>query len=97
MTRVDLNPNTLEAAQAQLRDGAGIEATQVVWDIMRPLPLLSADAAPMKFDSISLFYLLHCMPGPPSAKASIFRHLKNNLSPNGVLYGATILEKGKGI
>jgi len=97
VTLLDLNPNTLEAAQAQLRNGAGIEATQVLWDVVRPLPSLAPDAAPMKFDSISLFYLLHCIPGPPATKASIFAHLKNNLSPRGVLYGATILGRGKGI
>jgi len=35
------------------------------------------------------------MPGPPAAKASIFGHLRGNLSPTGVLYGATILGKGE--
>jgi hypothetical protein len=97
VTLADLNPNSLEAAQGLLRDRAGIEATKLLWDIMKPLPLLTPDSPPMKFDSISLFYLLHCMPGPPSAKVSIFGHLKNNLSLNGVLYGATILGKGDGI
>jgi hypothetical protein len=94
ITLADLNPNTLEAAQSELRAGAGIEAETILCDIMSPLPLPSPDSPTRKFDSISLFYLLHCMPGPPSLKTSIFRHLKNNLSPNGVLYGATILGKG---
>jgi hypothetical protein len=44
-----------------------------------------------RFDSISLFYLLHCLPGPLDAKAAIFGNLKHNLQPDGVLFGATIL------
>jgi hypothetical protein len=44
-----------------------------------------------RFDSISLFYLLHCLPGPLDAKAAIFGNLKHNLQPGGVLFGATIL------
>ncbi len=97
VTLLDLNPNSLDAASKQLEDGAGIEAQTLHWDVMRPLPVLSAEAPLMKFDSVSLFYLLHCMPGPLSAKTSIFAHLKNNLSPDGVLYGATILGKSERI
>ena len=47
-----------------------------------------------KYDSISLMYLLHCMPGPPSRKFAIFDHLRKNLADDGVLFGATILGKG---
>jgi hypothetical protein len=97
ITLADLNPSTLEAAQGELRAGAGVEATSLQCDIMSPLPLPSPGSEPLKFDSISLFYLLHCMPGPPAAKASIFSHLKNNLTAEGVLYGATILGKGEGV
>lgn len=97
VTLLDLNPNALDAASKQLEHGAGIKAQKLQWNAMKPLPLLSSDATPMKFDSMSLFYLLHCMPGPLSAKTYIFGHLTNNLSSNGVLYGATILGKGKRI
>ena len=44
-----------------------------------------------RYDSISLFYLLHCLPGPLAAKAEKFARLKHKLQPDGVLFGATIL------
>ena len=59
-------------------------------DITQPL-LIPAD---QKFRSVSLMYLLHCMPGPPSRKATIFAHLKMHLAEDGVLFGATVLGKG---
>lgn len=46
------------------------------------------------FDSISLVYLLHCLAGPVSDKADIFRHLKEHLEDGGTLFGATVLGKG---
>lgn len=52
---------------------------------MTPLP------GTERFDSISLFYLLHCLPGPLEAKGAIFGNLKYSLRPDGVLFGATIL------
>ncbi|KAH8916803.1 S-adenosyl-L-methionine dependent methyltransferase [Atractiella rhizophila] len=47
------------------------------------------------FDSISLFYLLHCLPTPISEKLpAILRAALPSLKPNGILYGATILGDG---
>lgn len=44
------------------------------------------------FDSISLFYLLHCLPGNMAGKAgAVFDLLRAALAPGGVVYGATIL------
>ena len=47
-----------------------------------------------KFDSISLNYLLHCLPGNMQDKAVVFKNLSEWLNPNGVLFGSTILGKG---
>jgi hypothetical protein len=58
--------------QRKLEDGARIKAQTLHWDVMKPLPLLSPDAAPMRFDSMFLFYLLHYMPGLLSAKTYSF-------------------------
>ena len=82
VTLLDLNPSSLEAAKRRIaRPGT----RTIQHDVMTPL---SGDE---RFDSISLFYLLHCLPGPLDAKAGIFSHLKHNLQPGGVLFGATIL------
>ncbi|UXI65877.1 class I SAM-dependent methyltransferase [Tahibacter amnicola] len=81
---LDLNETSLRTAARRMgRPNAGLYAR----DVMRPIAL--DGAAP--FDSISLFYLLHCLPGTMTEKADVFAHLKPHLAATGVLYGATIL------
>lgn len=85
VTLVDLNQNSLDAAKARL----GRESTECwVHDITKPLPMTT------RFDSMSMFYLLHCMPGPVDNKTAIFGNIKNHLTSDGVVFGATILGKG---
>lgn len=83
---LDLNPNCLE-----------ITANRVVRfhpEIYRANVLQRLDLHCDKFDSISLFYLLHCLPGPFDYKSQVFKHLKPYLNKNGVLFGSTILGQG---
>jgi SAM-dependent methyltransferase len=87
ITLMDLNPSSLAAAKRRIGRQA---ARTLQHDVMMPIP------GNERFDSISLFYLLHCLPGLLEAKASIFAHLKHNLNPDGVLFGATILGDGAG-
>jgi 2-polyprenyl-3-methyl-5-hydroxy-6-metoxy-1,4-benzoquinol methylase len=47
-----------------------------------------------KFDSVSLNYVLHCLPGTLAQKAIVFDHIKEVLNPGGQLFGSTILGKG---
>ncbi|MBF4344022.1 methyltransferase type 12, partial [Vibrio anguillarum] len=47
-----------------------------------------------KFESISVNYLLHCLPGNLIDKGIMFKHLKEHLNDGGVLFGSTILGKG---
>jgi SAM-dependent methyltransferase len=82
VTLLDLNPSSLEAARRRI---ARPDTRILQHDVMQPIP------GGERFDSISLFYLLHCLPGPLDAKAAIFGNLKHNLQPGGVLFGATIL------
>ena len=81
---MDLNKNSLEAANKRI----GNRAKTLLHDAFEPLPFEE------KFDSISLCYLLHCMPGPPERKVPLFKNLSNQLSDKGVLFGSTILGKG---
>ncbi|MGY3572777.1 class I SAM-dependent methyltransferase [Vibrio paucivorans] len=46
-----------------------------------------------KFDSISINYLLHCLPGSFVEKSILFENLKKLLNDDGVLFGSTILGK----
>ena len=84
VTLLDLNPASLQAAKRRLDRAT---TTLVRHDVMTPLPARRVGS----FDAISLFYLLHCLPGTMSDKARVFAHLKRHLRPGGVLYGATIL------
>ncbi|KZT05753.1 S-adenosyl-L-methionine dependent methyltransferase [Laetiporus sulphureus 93-53] len=89
VTFLDLNPNTLETAEARLR-AAGYKGSidKVQQSVFDPLPESLHD----KFDSISMFYLLHCLPGAFPVKAShVFAQLSRGLAPGGVLYGSTVL------
>lgn len=49
------------------------------------------EALEEQFDSISINYLLHCLPGSMYGKSIALKHLVRMLKPGGVLFGATIL------
>ncbi|KAL8830079.1 MAG: hypothetical protein Q9170_005904 [Blastenia crenularia] len=92
VTLADLNQEVLDATKNRLVSEGKVKADEIrclLHDITRPLP----SSCP-KFNSISLYYLLHCMPGPVPAKTAIFAHLKYSLTPDGVISGASILGKG---
>jgi hypothetical protein len=50
------------------------------------------DIAP--FDSISINYVMHCVPGSFAGKGIAFVHLAALLAPNGTLFGTTVLGEG---
>lgn len=100
ITLVDLNSNCLSTAAARIKVAQPTiaPARTIAADAFESLPLTSSNGniggegtEKEKFDSISLFYLLHCVPGPCSAKSRIFENLKTHLTADGTLYGATIL------
>ncbi|HEV8499882.1 MAG TPA: class I SAM-dependent methyltransferase [Gemmatimonadaceae bacterium] len=47
-----------------------------------------------RFDSVSMSYLLHCLPGAIDSKAVAFDHLAPLMNPGAVLFGATLLHDG---
>lgn len=81
---LDLNETSLRVAAQRLGRAPAAAFTA---DAMQP----GAALAGRRYDSIALFYLLHCMPGTMQRKASVFEGLKHHLNEGGVLYGATIL------
>lgn len=94
MTLVDLNPNALAATARRVVAAAAshdVRVTALAADATRPLPLPPSTA----FDSISLLYLLHCIPGAPEEKTRVFDAVRPHLGPRGVLFGATILGRGR--
>jgi ubiquinone/menaquinone biosynthesis C-methylase UbiE len=81
---LDLNENSLRAAAAQVKQA---KVRTFMRDVMQP----SSAPADTGYDSISLFYLLHCLPGTMGDKETAIANLKRYLSKDSVLYGATIL------
>ncbi|QDT45750.1 Methyltransferase domain protein [Gimesia alba] len=84
---LDLNPNSLEAT-AKRASRYTPEVYQA--DILQPLPA----PPPQRFDSVSLNYLLHCLPGDLTSKAALFDHLAPWLNPSALISGSTILHEG---
>jgi ubiquinone/menaquinone biosynthesis C-methylase UbiE len=83
ITLVDLDPNSLAAASHRL---ARFAPRSVRADCLEPLPLGE------KFDSVSLCYLFHCLPGTLPEKTVVLDHLQRVLAPGARVFGATILQ-----
>ncbi|PRC94068.1 class I SAM-dependent methyltransferase [Solimicrobium silvestre] len=47
-----------------------------------------------QFDSVSINYVLHCIPGSISQKCQALLHLKPLLKQDGILFGTTVLSTG---
>jgi hypothetical protein len=80
---MDLNPNCLDVAKNLLQDRA---PCTYLHDIFKPKNTLFD-----QFNSISMHYLLHCLPGNMETKSAAIRNATSMLIPGGILFGATIL------
>lgn len=85
---MDLNKTSLDTASARAGD-ARIDR-RINHDVFAPYDASCHN----QFDSVSMFYLLHCLPGTMSDKGIVIRNAAHALTDNGVLYGATILGDG---
>ncbi|KAI4246109.1 MAG: hypothetical protein L6R40_002061 [Gallowayella cf. fulva] len=87
VTLFDNEPGALETAKTRSGHAA---ARTVVGDCLKPLPFPTE-----KFDSVSMYFLLHCLrTSTASEKTAAFTHAANVMTPDGVLTGANILGKG---
>ncbi|OBQ46424.1 class I SAM-dependent methyltransferase [Halodesulfovibrio spirochaetisodalis] len=83
---LDLNNNSLESAANRV-ERFKPEIYQA--NVLSPLNL------PCKpFDSISINYLFHCLPGAIKDKAVLLDYLSEYLSDGGKIFGSTILSHG---
>jgi len=86
ITLLDPNAHVLHRAGTRL---ASLSPTVVEADVMKPLPI----AGP--FDSAALSFVLHCLRGPDANKAIAIRNIADVLTPEGVLFGGTVLGLGE--
>ncbi|MGK3198713.1 class I SAM-dependent methyltransferase [Enterobacter ludwigii] len=82
---LDLNRASLDAANARV--GRDRIKESILHDVFNPFPSHLHD----QFDSVSLFYLLHCLPGTMKEKSPVIRNAATALTDEGCLFGATIL------
>ncbi len=83
---MDLSENCLNVAGRRI---ARYSPERYVANVLEPIRV----QAP-KFDSVAMNYLLHCLPGTIRTKAVALEHLKTLVNPNGVIFGATMLNGG---
>jgi SAM-dependent methyltransferase len=85
---LDLNRNSLETAISAI---SNFQFEVYCGDVLEPLEFNI-----QKFDSISVNYLLHCLPGNIAEKGIVFKNLKSHMNIGAVLFGSTILGRGTG-
>ncbi|PJD91640.1 MAG: methyltransferase type 12 [Legionella sp.] len=83
LSLMDLNPNCLEVAK---NISQNIMPNVYLHDIFKPNQRLF-----QQFNSVSINYLLHCLPGSMATKSVAIANAVSMLMPGGVLFGATIL------
>jgi SAM-dependent methyltransferase len=82
ITLLDPNPHVLKHVSRRL---ASMAPATVEADVMKPLPVDGP------FDSAALSFVLHCLRGPMTNKATAIRNIADVLTPDGVLFGGTVL------
>lgn len=83
---LDLNNNSLETAAARV---SRFKPEVYQANILAPLNLPCR-----QFDSVSVNYLLHCLPGSIHEKAAALDNLKVHIHQGGKIFGSTILSHG---
>ena len=83
---LDMNPDCLAYTKEKLKE---LNPEVYQYSAFEPFTGISK-----KFDSVSLNYVLHCLPGDMQQKAVVFDHIKAVLNPGGKLFGTAILGKG---
>jgi SAM-dependent methyltransferase len=86
ITLLDLNENSLAAAAKRIRR---YSPRTVRANVLEPV-----DLGDVRFDSVGLNFLLHCLPGTMETKAALFRNLRAYVAPGGVFFGSTVLGRG---
>ncbi|KAF5630118.1 methyltransferase [Fusarium sp. NRRL 52700] len=91
VTLVDLSEHSLATARERVQSRhPEVDIRCILANAGDPLPGSLRDE---KFDSASLFLILHCMSGPTTSKAKAIANAKSLLTSQGVLVGCTVLGK----
>jgi len=83
---IDINSTALGYALARV---SRLRPVGWLYNVLEPIEFTQP-----RFDSVSVNYLLHCLPGDIRSKARVFDHLAPLINPGAVLFGATLLQGG---
>ena len=85
LTLVDKDPKALNTVMERAKRQ---DAVPIVANILEALPLKE------KFDSVGMYYVIDGLRAPIREKCQVFGRLRQHMTADGVLHGATILGKG---
>lgn len=80
---MDLNPVCLDVTEKALQP---LAVQKIQADMLQPFPIEDE-----RFLSVGLNFLLHCVPGSFREKGVVFRHIKQVLAPDGIVFGSTAI------
>lgn len=83
---MDLNQNSLDKAYNILKR---YSPSRYRYNVLEKI-----DLETNSFDSISMNYLFHCLPGQLSDKLKVLDNIDHLLAQGGTIFGATLLSKG---
>lgn len=86
ITLIDFNEVALNTAAHRVRR---YRPETLVGDAFKSLPLDS-----VRFESVGLNFLLHCLPGSVRQKSAVFDHVVPFLRPGARVFGSTVLGEG---
>jgi Methyltransferase domain. len=86
---MDLSENCLKKTRRRLKR---FTPSTFVHNILEPY-ITATNRLEGKYESISLNFVMHCVPGNFDEKSIAFGHLKKLLSDKGVLFGVTVVAK----
>jgi SAM-dependent methyltransferase len=86
ITLLDMNPNSLAAAERRLRRYS-VRTHRA--NVLEPI-----DLPPESFGSVGMNCLLHCLPGSLADKAPALTNVRTLMRPGAVLFGSTVLVRG---
>jgi hypothetical protein len=87
----DLNRHSLAKSAKRLRR---YYPACYMGNALQRIALQGIDIGMSGFGSISLNYLLHCLPGNLASKSIVFENVKPLLREGGIIFGSTILGEG---
>ena len=83
---LDLNDNCLQRTSTRI---ARYHPEIIRANVMEAIPYTG-----QRFDSISMSYVLHCLPGSIQSNTRSLDHVTDLHQPGGVVFGATLLSQG---